>query len=234
MVSTRSSPALRQPKSDDISSPLSTSRLSSSSSSPRPGFSHRPTPLTLLWLAVSLPLVAWDTAYVLLRPHTMPGGRLHRPLWVPYELYGRVDHVYGWKAYDAGTGFTAAQGTLNLVETALYAVYWALWFWGSRRGTDGGGRKAGAARVGGRRAAVAVVVGLSASVMTFSKTVLYWLNEYYSGFDNIGHNSLGALIWLWIIPNGLWLVFPCYMIYALGNEIVDGLAGVPAPAVKEE
>ncbi|KAB5515454.1 hypothetical protein GE09DRAFT_1159676 [Coniochaeta sp. 2T2.1] len=210
MVSTRSSPAPRQPKSDNISSPLSTSRLSSSpttstTSSPRRGFSHRPTRLTLLWLAVSLPLVAWDTAYVLLRPHTMPGGRLHRPLWVPYDLYGRVDHVYGWKAYDAGTGFTAAQGTLNLVETALYAVYLTLWFWGSGRGTDGGGRKAGAAkvragRVGGRRAAVAVVVGLSACVMTFSKTVLYWLNEYFSGFDNIGHNSLVALIWLWIIP----------------------------------
>jgi hypothetical protein len=25
-------------------------------------------------------------------------------------------------------------------------------------------------------------------------------NEYYSGFDNIGHNSLEDLILLWIIP----------------------------------
>lgn len=26
------------------------------------------------------------------------------------------------------------------------------------------------------------------------------LIEYYSGFDNIGHNSLWNLIFLWIIP----------------------------------
>lgn len=26
------------------------------------------------------------------------------------------------------------------------------------------------------------------------------LNEYYSGFDNIGHNDLMQLIFLWIIP----------------------------------
>ncbi|KAJ9129900.1 hypothetical protein NKR19_g10143 [Coniochaeta hoffmannii] len=70
--------------------------------------------------------------------------------------------------------------------------------------------------------------------MTFSKTVLYWLNEYYSGFDNIGHNSLASLVWLWIIPNGLWLVFPCYMIYSLGSEIVDALSAASGPAVKAE
>ncbi len=26
------------------------------------------------------------------------------------------------------------------------------------------------------------------------------LNEYYSGFDNIGHNTVYDLILLWIIP----------------------------------
>ena len=26
------------------------------------------------------------------------------------------------------------------------------------------------------------------------------LNEYFSGFDNIGHNNLMQLIFLWIIP----------------------------------
>src|SRR5690242_12203083 len=51
-------------------------------------FAHAPTNLTLLWLIVSLPLVAWDTGYILLRPHSMPGGKFHWPLWVPYELYG--------------------------------------------------------------------------------------------------------------------------------------------------
>jgi hypothetical protein len=93
----------------------------------------------------------------------MPGGSLHWPLWVPYELYGRVDHVYGFKAWNAGLGFTGAQGMMNLVESALYAIYWGLWY----RNKDAAGE------VSGRAGGLAVAVGFAASVMTFSKTVLY-------------------------------------------------------------
>jgi hypothetical protein len=178
----------------------------------------------------------------------MPGGSLHWPLWVLYDLYGRIDHVYGFKAWDAGMGFTAAQGTLNLMETIGYVVYWGLWVrYGTvvgDAGVDGkegvgllGGKgkgMSGRRRVAGRAGGLAVTVGFATAVMTFSKTVLYWLNEYYSGFDNIGHNPLKDLILLWIIPNGLWLVFPAYMIYVLGLEIVDGLAGTSDPAIKNE
>ncbi|KAK3504785.1 hypothetical protein B0T13DRAFT_507375 [Neurospora crassa] len=176
-------------------------------------FTTTPSRLTLFWLLVSLPLVIWDTLYVLLRPHTMPGGALHYPLWAPYELYGRVDYVYGWKAWNERNGFTAAQGMMNAVETVMYLVY----AWGVLGGGNGKGE--------GRRGATVLLVGFSAAVMTLSKTVLYWLNEYYSGFDNIGHNSTFDLILLWIIPNGAWLVFPSVMIYTLGSEIIDGLAG---------
>ncbi|KKY28252.1 hypothetical protein UCDDS831_g00435 [Diplodia seriata] len=83
-------------------------------------WTHTPSRLTLAWLALSLPLVAWDTGYMLLRPHSMPGGWLHAPLWAPYALYGAVDHVYGFPAWERGDGFGAAQASLNLVETALY------------------------------------------------------------------------------------------------------------------
>lgn len=31
-------------------------------------------------------------------------------------------------------------------------------------------------------------------------TKLAGLNEYYSGFSNIGHNDLLSLVFLWIIP----------------------------------
>jgi phosphatidylglycerophosphate synthase len=51
------------------------------------------------------------------------------------------------------------------------------------------------------------------------------LNEYFSGFANIGHNSAHNLIFLWIIPNGLWLLFPAYIIYLLGAEILDAMDG---------
>ena len=53
------------------------------------------------------------------------------------------------------------------------------------------------------------------------------LNEYYSGFANIGHNSAWNLGWLWILPNGLWLVFPTVLVYLLGCEIINGLDGSP-------
>ncbi len=49
------------------------------------------------------------------------------------------------------------------------------------------------------------------------------LNEYYSGFANIGHNDFFTLVAFWIIPNGAWLVFPSYVIYDLGKEILDAL-----------
>lgn len=78
--------------------------------------------------------------------------------------------------------------------------------------------------VDGQMGALAVLVAYSAAVMTVSKTVLYWLNEYYSGFANIGHNSFTDLLFLWIIPNGAWLVLPSYMIYLTGSEILQGLA----------
>ncbi|SPO00988.1 uncharacterized protein DNG_03737 [Cephalotrichum gorgonifer] len=182
-----------------------------SSAGPDPTWSHKPTGLTLLWLAISLVLVAWDTGYVLLRPHTMEGGFLHEPIWVPYKLYGTIDHVYGWKAWDRGDGFTGAQGAMNLVETTMYLVY--LWMWRQGKDTEG--------RITGRAGGLALLVGWAAAVMTLSKTVLYWLNEYYSGFDNIGHNDAVTLFFLWIIPNGAWLVLPSYMIYSMGGDILD-------------
>ncbi|KAK4214291.1 hypothetical protein QBC37DRAFT_157374 [Rhypophila decipiens] len=182
-------------------------------------WSHTPSPLTLLWLTVSLPLVAWDTGYILLRPHSMPGGSLHWPVWHLYELYGRVDGMYGFKQWNLNNGFTAAQGTMNLIESLLYIAYLGLWY----RNAQPTGQKLAERVVSGRLGALAALIGFSAAVMTVSKTVLYWLNEGFSGFDNIGHNTLSNLIFLWIIPNGLWLVFPSYMIYEFGADIVRGL-----------
>ena len=33
------------------------------------------------------------------------------------------------------------------------------------------------------------------------------LNEYFSGFANLGRNSAYNFVFLWIVPNGVWLVF---------------------------
>ncbi|KAI0180085.1 hypothetical protein GGR52DRAFT_226362 [Hypoxylon sp. FL1284] len=187
-------------------------------------WAHAPTRLTMLWLAVSLPLVTWDSGYVLLRPWTMEGGPLHWPVYAPYKLYGEVDHVYGWRSFEARSGFPSAQGALNVVETAMYCVYLYLYYT-ARVAAPAGQRKSGgpATVFAGRPAAVAVLTLFSACVMTLSKTVLYWLQEFFSDYEHIGHNNLFDLVVLWIIPNGLWLVFPTYIIYVLSADIVEGL-----------
>lgn len=189
MVSTRSSsrmdsPAPSSARASPKPSPRGNNAVSkragiattsnSSRSSSSSAFSHAPTTPTLVWLAVSLPLVIWDTVYVLGRPATMPGGSLHWPLWVPYKLYGEVDFVYGLPALEAKSGFTAAQGSLNVVETLMYVAYLAAWLGAGRAAATAKGKGGSKSKVlVGRRAAAALLVGFSAAVMTLSKTVLY-------------------------------------------------------------
>ena len=103
----------------------------------------------------------------------------------------------------SGDGFTSAQGTfvfyiqelfsllaqqfttpalLNIIETLvniayLYLAHIAQW-------------------------PAAPMIGFGAVLMTFSKTLLYWAQEYYCGYCAVGHNKLWDLILLWIVPNG--------------------------------
>ncbi|KAL6713520.1 hypothetical protein ACLMJK_008985 [Lecanora helva] len=210
MVSTRNHPSTFPPP--DVSP---SKALTRSSPTFRKGWVHIPDRLTLLWLVFSLPLVIWDTAYVLLRPYSMTGGILHNPIWTPYTLYGSVDLMYGKKAWDAHNGFTAAQGILNLLESLGYIGYLlVVWRFGEGQSRTLAGGWGG----------VACLTGFALSVMTLSKTLLYVLNEACSGFDNIGHNEWPQMVFLWIIPNGSWIVLPAYMTYAFAKDILNGLA----------
>ena len=49
---------------------------------------------------------------------------------------------------------------------------------------------------------VAPLLGFMSATMTLSKTVLYWLQEYYCGGCAVGHNDFKTLLVYWIIPNG--------------------------------
>ncbi|KAI1617279.1 hypothetical protein EDD36DRAFT_159424 [Exophiala viscosa] len=195
------------------------------------GISHRVPPLLLGWLLVSLPLVVWDTGYIFLRPHSMPGGKFHSPIWKPYALYGTVDYVYGWPAWNNHVGFSAAQASLNAVETAMYIYYLRVLFnHGAKnffvfQNLDEFIKGSDESAITGPDVAMAVLVLFSAAVMTLSKTILYWFNEYFGGFANIGHNTPWNLVLLWIIPNGLWIVLPIYMIYVLGEEMLALMQG---------
>lgn len=199
-------------------------------SAPNTPWVHVPSSLTLVWLAVSLPLVIWDFTYMFLRPHSMPGGAYHWPLWVPYELYGRIDYVYGWKAYDAQSGFSGAQSFLNIVETLMYLYYVYIWYTQGKVVPTNGTRKV----LTGRAAGEAVAVGFAAACMTVSKTVLYWLCEWFSNYENIGHNTARDVVILWIIPNGLWLIFPTFMIFELWEDIVGAFEVASSRVQKKE
>ncbi|KAL1973726.1 hypothetical protein VTN31DRAFT_5286 [Thermomyces dupontii] len=237
MVSTRQHPEEYYPSSgNDNGSAKKT--VKGSSAAGRKGV-HTPSAIVLLWLLFAVPVVLWDTAYVLLRPHTMPGGKLHSPFFRPYALYGTVDYTYGWPAYKSGHGFPAGQGLMNLFETLGYVFYLSVVYRHGTTATGSGRASTKKVRKGlawllfeekvvvGRVGSRAVLVAFSASVATFSKTVLYLVMEAFAHFDNVGHNPLLRLIFLWIVPNGLWLVFPTYMIYVFGQEILNALESAP-------
>lgn len=173
---------------------------SSSSSSPNMAYKS---PLWIsAWFALSIPVIFWDAGYCLMRPRSMRGGDLHW-IWSPYSLYQDVDYVYGIPALERGDGFTNAQSVLNLVENFLNIWYLYL--------------------AHAQGSAVAPLVGFASVIMTLSKTVLYLLVEYFCGQCSTGHNDLATLFWLWIVPNGLWILFPSACLYYFGGTLANTL-----------
>ncbi|KAI9494567.1 hypothetical protein BDB00DRAFT_818574 [Zychaea mexicana] len=156
------------------------------------------------WFLISSLLVLWDAGYCLLRPHSMEGGKWNI-LWRPYNLYGKVDTFYGIEAIQENDGFTGAQATMNLVETALNLLY----LWMASSNSQKPGRTS--------------LVGFSAVILTIAKTILYWLVEFFSGMRHTGHNAAFDYIFLWIIPNGAWIVFPSIIAYVLGGDLISRL-----------
>lgn len=146
------------------------------------GWVHTPSKIVTFWLLISVPIVLWDAGYVLLRPHSMPGGSLHY-LWAPYALYGTVDYMYGWPAYNSNNGFTAAQSVMNLIESVSYLFYLAVVFrHGASVGPRGGSKKFkrntswflfADKSVDGKLGAIALLLVFTGCVMTLSKTILY-------------------------------------------------------------
>jgi hypothetical protein len=146
----------------------------------------------------------------------MEGGKLQWPIWKPYEIYAKIDHVYGWPGWNNHDGFGGAQGALNAVEVVLYGLYLAIVYNHSVAAPGGRGVQvgqgvkglfAGGRRIEGRTGNKALIIGFTAAVMTLSKTVLYCecisqcckvapailttadFNEYFSHFENVKHND---------------------------------------------
>ena len=101
--------------------------------------------------------------------------------------------TYGFKAWDAKLGWTAAQGSFNVLETLGYFVYlYIVYTYGEQEPKQGSGapdrsmlgslRALGESRtVYGKYAAWSALLCFSVASLTFWKTVLYWVNEAFSG-----------------------------------------------------
>jgi len=154
------------------------------------------------WFLLSAPVIAWDVGYCFMRPRSMKGGDLHW-IWRPYALYQEVDYVYGLPALESNDGFTNAQSLMNIIETLLNLTYVYLAYVTQWPG--------------------APLIGFGSALMTVAKTILYWANEYYCGFCQIGHNDALTLAVYWILPNGLWIIVPSIIIWVLAKDIVHSL-----------
>ncbi|KAF7513951.1 hypothetical protein GJ744_006565 [Endocarpon pusillum] len=162
-----------------------------------PQWTHT-TPLAIaVWLQILIPFTVWDSAYVFLRPYSLPGGLWHWPLFAPYAHYATIDRMYSRAGWESGDAFVAAHCVLNLAECALATGYlFMAKRYGARRESGGGW---GRTVLSGRPARWAVVLGLVQGAMTAAKTVLCLLYEAFGGWRNVGHNDWVTLLTGWIV-----------------------------------
>lgn len=98
--------------------------------------------------------------------------------------YGAIDLIYGFSTLESGHGFTNAQAALNIVEATLN-VYYLFLRHNSPEAVSGGKRHAYYAH--------APLVGFAASLMTLSKTALYFL-QGESSLQRLGSSSSTRLV----------------------------------------
>jgi hypothetical protein len=149
----------------------------------------------VIWFLISLPIVAWDVSFVLLRPLSMPGGSLD-VLWIPYEKYLTVDLSYA----DLDSGFVRAQAIMSCLEVVMAVVALVL----AHR----------------RRLAPATLLVFCVSVLTCAKTLLIFLIELVTGFASVGHNAAGDLLLLYVLPNSVWIVMPLLVAWSTGRTLI--------------
>lgn len=67
------------------------------------------------------------------------------------------------------------------------------------------------------------IVAFSASLCVAAKTVLYGTIEAVSSGRHTSQNNWVDFIFLYIIPNNLWVVFPLLIVFKLGSRMASAL-----------
>ena len=153
----------------------------------------------VLWMTISTLIVLWDALFILLRPLSFPGEALGFIWEFGYVLYMEVDRAYA----DQGNTYLHAMAMMSFVEAVVVAA--GLY----------------AHKLDRNREAHLLI--LVASSLTCAKTMLFVLVEFWSGWHSIGHNGFVPLLFVWIIPNGLWIVVPGLVISDTSRRLLNQL-----------
>jgi len=70
---------------------------------------------------------------------------------------------------------------------------------------------------------VAPLIGFSGALLTLAKTFLYFFNDYFCGFCHTKHNTMVDYLLVYVLPNGLWILFPALITYRLGKDLASTL-----------
>jgi len=152
------------------------------------------------WAVIGSLICIWDATYVLTRPRSMANGDLFH-IFFPYAKYITVDPLYG----NLKNAFVIAESYMNYVEVTLTLLSVILYHFASRRN-------------------LGCLLLLIASVMTWSKTVLYFVHD---PFERSLHPQKLPIkierweyIFLFIIPSSIWIILPFACMWNIGGQII--------------
>lgn len=153
------------------------------------------------WAVLGSMVCIWDATYVLTRPRSMAKGDLFH-IFFPYAKYITLDPLYG----NLQNAFVVAQSWMNLVEIFLTLLAVFLYHLAGRRN-------------------LGCLVLLVASVMTWSKTVLYFVHDHFERPLHPQKTSIEIAAWeylfMFIIPSLVWVVFPFACMYSIARQILN-------------
>eukprot|EP00698_Gefionella_okellyi_P017297 TRINITY_DN5042_c0_g1_i2.p2 TRINITY_DN5042_c0_g1~~TRINITY_DN5042_c0_g1_i2.p2 ORF type:complete len:106 (-),score=26.68 TRINITY_DN5042_c0_g1_i2:117-434(-) len=70
------------------------------------------------------------------------------------------------------------------------------------------------------------------SVMTLHKTIVYFFTEFASGLKYTHWDDAKLIFWF-LVPNGIWIVVPCIIVYTLGRNVLAALPKATSVAAKK-
>ncbi|KAH3839005.1 uncharacterized protein LOC127879452 isoform X2 [Dreissena polymorpha] len=150
----------------------------------------------VIWFYATAIICTIDASFIVLRPHTLPGGSLHY-LFFFYKYYIHTDQRYN----DVSDSYVYTQSLMNYAEVLLNIVTLFYHY---------------------RKSNLTKPLAFTVSVMTFWKTVLYiaMFYELAGGKDyRIGNTLLEEML-LVLIPNGIWLLLPGMCIVKLWRDML--------------